>query len=238
MRAERLEFDPSTDKATVGVIVSGEVIEENGRLLAYLTPWRKPPLPPRDDPRRRTFNLELIETGWAVLFLIYPSLPRDDDLNHALRAAESAWEQQLDAWKEFGTNTCLATSTGPASSSAPRTGPANPQSRPRPGSPRPSAACASTSHSRDPLPLRLPPHRPAPPALDLATGSRRSPRSAHAARSVNLPPSTSHGFIGLDPVAGPLPAQILTGLSGHGSRLACRSHLTPPLRGSPFSCDA
>jgi hypothetical protein len=47
-----LVFDPTTGKAKVGVIVTG--IEENGRLLAYVTPWLKPPLPPRDDPQRRT----------------------------------------------------------------------------------------------------------------------------------------------------------------------------------------
>ncbi|MEJ3652849.1 thermonuclease family protein [Actinomycetes bacterium KLBMP 9759] len=106
MRGERLVFDAEGD-AKVGVIVTGEVIEENGRLLAYVTPWLEPPLPPRDDPRRRTFNLQLIEEGWAVLFPIYPSLPRDDDLNTALKAAESAWEQKLGAWAEFGTDLLL-----------------------------------------------------------------------------------------------------------------------------------
>jgi hypothetical protein len=37
-----------------------------------------------------------------VFFPIYPSLPRDDDLNRALRAAESAWRQKLGAWQAFG----------------------------------------------------------------------------------------------------------------------------------------
>lgn len=52
MRAARLVFAPD---GSTKLVVTGEVIEENGRLLAYLTPWLKPPLPPRDDPRRRTF---------------------------------------------------------------------------------------------------------------------------------------------------------------------------------------
>jgi hypothetical protein len=106
MRAARLEFD-AAGKAKVGIIVTGEVIEENGRLLAYVTPWLTPPLPPRDDPRRRTFNLELIETGWAVPFIIYPSLPRDTDLNLTLHAAENAWANKLGAWHEFGTDLLL-----------------------------------------------------------------------------------------------------------------------------------
>jgi endonuclease YncB( thermonuclease family) len=107
MRAKRLEFNPDAGQATVGIVVTGEVIEENGRLLGYVTPWLSPPLPPRDDPRRRTFNLELIETGWAVFFPIYPSLPRDPDLNLALRAAETAWENKLGAWAEFGQDLLL-----------------------------------------------------------------------------------------------------------------------------------
>lgn len=107
MRSQRLEFNPDTGQAKVGVIVTGEVIEENGRLLGYVTPWLKPPLPPRDDPRRRTFNLELIETGWAVFFPIYPSLPRDGDLNLALQAAEKAWQHKLGAWQEFGEDVLL-----------------------------------------------------------------------------------------------------------------------------------
>lgn len=106
MRAARLVF-AANGSTRIGVIATGEVIEENGRLLAYVTPWLTPPLPPRDDPRRRTFNLELIETGWAVFFPIYPSLPRDDDLNRAVRAAESAWQRKLGAWKEFGEDLLL-----------------------------------------------------------------------------------------------------------------------------------
>ncbi len=107
MRAERLQVNPQTGKTKVGVVVTGEVIEENGRLLGYITPWFTPPLPPRDDPRRRTFNLELIETGWAAFFPVDPSLPRDNDLNLALQAAESAWQNRLGAWAEFGENLLL-----------------------------------------------------------------------------------------------------------------------------------
>lgn len=106
MRAERLVFNPRHE-AKLGVIVTGEVIEQNGRLLAYVTPWFNPPVPPPGDPRRRTFNLQLIETGWAVFFPIYPSLPRDADLNRAVHAAEEAWRQRKGAWHEFGENLLL-----------------------------------------------------------------------------------------------------------------------------------
>lgn len=106
MRSERLELGNS-GTMKLAVVVTGEVIEENGRLLAYVVPWLKPPLPPRDDPRRRTFNLQLVETGWAALFVIYPALPRDDDLNRLLSAAETAWQDRLGAWAEFGEDLLL-----------------------------------------------------------------------------------------------------------------------------------
>ncbi|MBC3190948.1 thermonuclease family protein [Pseudonocardia sp. C8] len=107
MRAERLVIDPVSGVGKVGILVTGEVIEENGRLLAYVTPWLNKPLPPPNDPRRRTFNLQLVETGWAALFLIYPSLPRDSDLRRAVTAAETAWENKLGAWHEFGEDLLL-----------------------------------------------------------------------------------------------------------------------------------
>ncbi len=107
MRAERLVIDPVSGVGKVGILVTGEVIEENGRLLAYVAPWLTRPLPPPDDPKRRTFNLQLVETGWAALFLIYPSLPRDADLLRAVTAAEMAWDNKLGAWAEFGEDLLL-----------------------------------------------------------------------------------------------------------------------------------
>jgi hypothetical protein len=107
MRAARLQPNPDTGRAKVGIIVTGEVIEENERLLGYITPWLRPPLPPRDDPSRRTFNLELVETGWAAFFPLYPSLPGDVDLNIAVQAAEQAWQQKRGAWAEFGDDLLL-----------------------------------------------------------------------------------------------------------------------------------
>ena len=77
--------------------------EKEARLLAYLAPWyTKAELPPRDDPRRETFNLGQIRSGWGAFFPIYPSLPRDADMNMAIEAARTAWETPLGARAEFG----------------------------------------------------------------------------------------------------------------------------------------
>lgn len=107
MRRARLEAVPDGQQPKIGIIVTGEVLDENGRLLAYIAPWLKAPLPHRDDSRRKTFNLEMVETGWASLFPIYPSLPNDDDFNRALFAAERAWAQKRGAWNEFGSDLLL-----------------------------------------------------------------------------------------------------------------------------------
>jgi hypothetical protein len=39
--------------------------------------------------------------------LIYPSLPRNDDLNLLLAAAEAAWTNRRGAWAEFGEDLLL-----------------------------------------------------------------------------------------------------------------------------------
>lgn len=44
----------------------------------------------------------MVESGWGALFLIYPSLPRNDDLNLLLGAADAAFSQQRGAWQQGG----------------------------------------------------------------------------------------------------------------------------------------
>ncbi|MGW7303406.1 hypothetical protein [Streptomyces sp. NPDC054829] len=102
---------PDGSQRKMAVIATGELVEGNGRLLAYTALWfsgsASDPLPPRDDPRRRTFNLDLVAQGWAATFLIYPSLPRAFDLNLLLDEAETAWTQQRGVWAQFGQDLLL-----------------------------------------------------------------------------------------------------------------------------------
>ncbi len=103
---------PDGNRRSLAVIPTGEVIDSYGRMLAYLAPWfagtDADPLPPRDDPRRRTFNLEMVENGWAAFFPIYPSLPNNADFNLAIAAAATAWDEKRGAWEEFGEDLLLA----------------------------------------------------------------------------------------------------------------------------------
>jgi endonuclease YncB( thermonuclease family) len=103
---------PDGRKRRVAVIATGQVIDNHGRLLAYLAPWYTgsgaDPLPPKDDPRRQTFNLNMIQAGWATFFPIYPSLPQNDDMNLAIAAAEASWDDRKGMWGQFGRNLLLA----------------------------------------------------------------------------------------------------------------------------------
>lgn len=103
---------PDGSRRKLAVIATGELVERNGRLLAYTAPWygggQSDPLPPPDDPRRRTFNLDLVATGWAALFLIYPSIPRPRDLNLLLSEADAAWTGRRGVWERFGEDLLLA----------------------------------------------------------------------------------------------------------------------------------
>jgi endonuclease YncB( thermonuclease family) len=102
---------PDGSQRKMAVVATGELVDSNGRLLAYTAPWfsgsSSDPLPPRDDPRRRTFNLDLVAHGWAATFLIYPSIPSFADLNLLLDEAEAAWTQQRGVWARFGQDLLL-----------------------------------------------------------------------------------------------------------------------------------
>ncbi len=91
----------------LAIILTGELVDTYGRMLAYLAPWHKKPLPQEGSPKRATFNLNMIEGGWGSFFPIYPSFPRKADFDRAIKAAEIAWTKKIGQWK-FGANLLLA----------------------------------------------------------------------------------------------------------------------------------
>lgn len=111
MLAKRLVNAATKKKRGLGVLPAGEVIDSYGRMLAYLTPWydtKKEKLPPKDDPDRRTFNLQMVEEGWAAFFPIHGSLPSTRaDFDLALKAARLAWKKKRGVWKHYGANYLL-----------------------------------------------------------------------------------------------------------------------------------
>jgi endonuclease YncB( thermonuclease family) len=115
MEFERLQEERLTKSSgkrrKIAVIPTGEVIDSYGRMLAYIAPWfsgeKADPIPPKDSPERRTFNLDMIENGWAAFFPIYPSLPQKDDFLLSINSAKEAWKNKKGAWKLFGENILL-----------------------------------------------------------------------------------------------------------------------------------
>ena len=103
---------PDGTMRRIASIPTGQLIDSHGRLLAYIVPWfsgsQNDPVPERNSTDRRTINLDMIENGWASFFPIYPSLPRDSDMNVAIVAAVKAWDARNGIWKEFGDEVLLA----------------------------------------------------------------------------------------------------------------------------------
>lgn len=100
---------PDGRRRPLAIVPTGQMIDTYGRLLAYFAPhFNARELPPRDDPQRRTFNLDMIASGWAAFFPIYPSLPGNADLAVCVAEAELAWKKKRGAWAEFGRVLLLA----------------------------------------------------------------------------------------------------------------------------------
>ncbi len=74
--------------------VGAQLFDQHRRLLAYVAPEEK-------DPHKRvTFNLLLLQEGWAVNYIIYPNLPKPTDLERAQEAVREARQQQKGLWKD------------------------------------------------------------------------------------------------------------------------------------------
>ncbi|HUT98522.1 MAG TPA: thermonuclease family protein [bacterium] len=88
-------------KRNVFLWAADEHYDQYGRLLAYVSPYYTPK--ERDSMslgQRATFNLLMVESGWAASFPIYPSLPKHVDLEMLHRAAREAFEKKKGAWAE------------------------------------------------------------------------------------------------------------------------------------------
>ncbi|MGA0609464.1 hypothetical protein [Caldimonas sp. KR1-144] len=107
---ERRLLRDDGSRRSLAVMPTGEMVDTYGRLLAYFAPHfgGAEPLPPRSDARRRTLNLDMVASGWAAFFPVYPSLPSNGDLELAVGEAEAAWKKKRGAWDEFGRGLLLA----------------------------------------------------------------------------------------------------------------------------------
>jgi endonuclease YncB( thermonuclease family) len=92
---------PSGSKRRVYLRAADEHFDSYGRLLAYIAPYysaKERASLSREE--RATFNLLMVESGWAASFPIYPSIPRYDDLVMLRQAARIAYVQKRGAWAD------------------------------------------------------------------------------------------------------------------------------------------
>jgi endonuclease YncB( thermonuclease family) len=92
---------PNGKKRSVYLRAADEHFDQYGRLLAYMAPYyTAAELDQMDYKDRATFNLLMVESGWAATLAIYPSLPRYRDLVLLQQTAQQAYEQHRGAWAE------------------------------------------------------------------------------------------------------------------------------------------
>ena len=99
------ELFPTTHAARkLFLIGSGERFDNNGRVLAYITKkLTKKELEEIPKSKRKTFNLMLVEDGWASSFPVYPSLPGLDDFEMLRAGAEKARNEKRGIWQDSKT---------------------------------------------------------------------------------------------------------------------------------------
>lgn len=90
----------------LALIPAGEVVDGNGRMLAYVAPYlgaaERARLGIRSK-KRQTFNLRLVAEGWAASFPIWPSFPsRRTDFAAFLDAAGAAFRGRKGNWAQGG----------------------------------------------------------------------------------------------------------------------------------------
>lgn len=84
---------PSGSKRKLFVRAPDKPFDKYGRLLAYVAPsYSSTELRDMTRQERATFNLNLIESGWAAPFVLYPVIPGELDLPLFLGAAAKAKE--------------------------------------------------------------------------------------------------------------------------------------------------
>ncbi len=92
---------PDGTKRRVFLRAADEHFDQYGRLLAYIAPtYSETELAQMTRPQRATFNLLMVEAGWAATLPIFPSIPGYLDLTLLHAAARDAFTAQRGAWAE------------------------------------------------------------------------------------------------------------------------------------------
>jgi endonuclease YncB( thermonuclease family) len=100
-RVEERLTRPGGERRSLFIRAADQPFDDNNRLLAYIAPNYSPrelaSLPRRD---RATFNFDLVESGWAATFVIFPSIPGELDLPLFIAAAAAAIAAGRGIWAD------------------------------------------------------------------------------------------------------------------------------------------
>ncbi len=92
---------PTGAKRRVFLRAADEPFDDHGRLLAYVAPSHTAEeLAAMSRKERATFNLLLVDVGWAASFPIYPSIPGYLDLVMLQESARDAYDNKRGAWAD------------------------------------------------------------------------------------------------------------------------------------------
>jgi endonuclease YncB( thermonuclease family) len=98
---DKLSRANSNRKRQVFLRVADQPFDQYGRLLAYMAPdYSAKERAGMSRRERATFNLLMVESGWAAPFPIYPSLPRHLDLTLLQETGKEAVEKKKGAWAD------------------------------------------------------------------------------------------------------------------------------------------
>ncbi len=98
---ERMLVKPDGSRRTLFLRTADQPFDEYGRLLAYIAPsYDAEELARMSVWERSTFNLLMVRTGWAATLIIYPSLPKYDDLVMMREAAKEAYLAGRGIWAD------------------------------------------------------------------------------------------------------------------------------------------
>lgn len=98
--AERLT-KPSGAKRKLFLRSPQQPFDGYGRLLAYVSPsYSSKERASMSRRERATFNLDMIESGWAAPFILFPSIPGELDLPLFVEAAADAMDAKRGQYKE------------------------------------------------------------------------------------------------------------------------------------------
>ncbi len=83
------------------VRVSDAPFDRYGRLLAYISPdYNREERMAMTRRERATFNFNMVDSGWAATFILYPNIPNELDLPMFHDAARSAVAEGRGAWAD------------------------------------------------------------------------------------------------------------------------------------------